>query len=398
MSTSPFAADPSIRQLLDEDYCLTFNNNHLVVEHVPYVTPAREVAYGKLVLPITFSGDDIVQDATGSHVIWFIGEQPCDENGRPIDGAVPSPHAVTADLAAAIMISSKPRRIEIFSTTHEKVASYARVLSHPARSLDPTVTATPGAGWSEVPDDLPFVYRDTGTARAGLADMNSRFRGQKVAIIGLGGTGSYILDQVAKTWVDAIDLFDGDVFDNHNAFRAPGAATLAELTRRPNKAEYFAHQYAHMHTGITAHPTFITADTLDVLAGSTFVFMAAADAEDKPQILAWLRDRSVPVIEVGMGIQDEGGRLSGLLTVVNHFPGLPASNAAASSGGINEYDRNIQVADLNALNAMLAVLEWKKYLGYYASAGQSTESIYKIFTGDIRIGEDMDADPREEAA
>ncbi|WP_349885570.1 ThiF family adenylyltransferase [Microbacterium sp. WHRI 7836] len=392
MSTSPFAADSSIRQLLEEDYCLTVDSNHLLVEHIPYVTPAREVAYGRLALPVTFSGDDIVQDATGSHVIWFIGEQPCDENGKPIEGATPSPHAVTADLTAEFMISSKPRRIEAFDTMHEKVRSYARVLSHPARALDPTVTATPGAGWSEVPDDLPFVYRDTGTARAGLADMNARFRGQKVAIIGLGGTGSYILDQVAKTWVDSIDLFDGDVFDNHNAFRAPGAATLDELAQRPNKADYFAGRYAHMHTGINAHPTFVTADRLDVLAGFTFVFMAAADADDKPQILAWLRERSVPVIEVGMGIQDEGGRLSGLLTIVNHFPGLPISPAASSAGGVNEYDRNIQVADLNALNATLAVLEWKKYLGYYASAGVTTESIYKIFTGDIRVGAELDTD------
>lgn len=192
--------------------------------------------------------------------------------------------------------------------------------------------------------------------------------------------------------MDSIDLFDGDVFDNHNAFRAPGAATLDELAQRPNKADYFAGRYAHMHTGINAHPTFVTADRLDVLAGFTFVFMAAADADDKPQILAWLRERSVPVIEVGMGIQDEGGRLSGLLTIVNHFPGLPISPAASSAGGVNEYDRNIQVADLNALNATLAVLEWKKYLGYYASAGVTTESIYKIFTGDIRVGAELDTD------
>lgn len=398
MSTSPYAADPSIRRLLDEDYCLTFESNHLLVEHIPYVTAAKQVAYGRLALPVAFSGNDVVQDSTGSHVIWFIGEQPCDETGRPIDGAVPSPHAVTTEVTAAFMISSKPRRIEVFNSAYEKVTSYARVLSHPARSLDPTATATPGAGWTEVPDDLPFVYRDTGTARAGLADMNARFRGQKVAIIGLGGTGSYILDQVAKTWVNSIELFDGDVFDNHNAFRAPGAATLADLARRPNKADHFARQYGHMHTGITAHPYFVTSDTLDVLAGCTFVFMAAADADDKPQILAWLRERHIPTIEVGMGVQDEDGRLSGLLAVVNHYPGMRALGGTGAAHGANEYDRNIQVADLNAMNAMLAVMEWKKYLGYYASTGPVAESVFKIFTGDIRTSTGVDDESSEEAA
>ncbi|MGY2747872.1 hypothetical protein ACVWZ8_005054 [Arthrobacter sp. UYCu723] len=48
------------------------------------------------------------------------------------------------------------------------------------------------------------------------------------------GTGSYILDQIAKTWVDRIILVDGDEFENHNAFRAPGAAALETLQTRPN--------------------------------------------------------------------------------------------------------------------------------------------------------------------
>lgn len=269
---------------------------------------------------------------------------------------------------------------------YDKITSYVRVLSHPAKALDPSATATPGAGWREVPDDLPFVYPDTGTARAGLAEMNAKFRGHRVGIVGLGGTGSYILDQVSKTWVDAIELFDGDVLDNHNAYRAPGAAPLEQLQRRPNKAEYFASVYSQMHTGITPHPFFVTADNLDLLGNCTFVFMAAADAEEKPTILAWLRNRGIPAIEVGMGIRDEGGCLSGLLAVVNHFPGVSGSVASASMGGANEYDRNIQVADLNCLNAMLAVVNWKKYLSYYAEAQPVDDTIYRIFTGTIRSG------------
>ena len=172
--------------------------------------------------------------------------------------------------------------------------------------LDPTVKPTPGAGWTEVPDDLPFVYPDTGTARAGLAEMNAQFRGHRIGIIGLGGTGSFILDHVSKTWVDAIELFDGDVFDNHNAYRALGAPDIEDLRTRLNKAEHFARVYSHLHTWITAHPVFITAENLELLGNCTFVFMAAADADEKPVILAWLRERGISAIEVGMGIRDEG--------------------------------------------------------------------------------------------
>jgi tRNA A37 threonylcarbamoyladenosine dehydratase len=50
-----------------------------------------------------------------------------------------------------------------------------------------------------------------------------------------GGTGSYVLDFVAKTPVKEIHLFDGDIFDQHNAFRAPGAPSGEELEQRLKK-------------------------------------------------------------------------------------------------------------------------------------------------------------------
>ena len=54
--------------------------------------------------------------------------------------------------------------------------------------------------------------------------------------MGLGGTGSYVLDLVAKTPVWEIHLFDGDAFLQHNAFRSPGAPSLDELEAQPPKA------------------------------------------------------------------------------------------------------------------------------------------------------------------
>lgn len=143
-----------------------------------------------------------------------------------------------------------------------------------------------------------------------------------------------------------------------------------------------------MHTGITAHHVYIDRDNLELLADCTFVFVAAADADEKPEIIAWLRNRGIPCIDVGMGIGDEGGQLSGLLCSTSYFPqqaGAEQSVAAGSTaGGQNEYDRNIQTADLNSLNAMLAVINWKKYLAYYADHAPAAETVYKIYTGKIR--------------
>lgn len=384
MSTAPLVRDPSVSRLLDDGYNLAIRGGHLIVSGIPYVTSAKEVTYGMLAYPITVSGDRIVDD-TGDHRIWFIGGQPCDEHGTVLPGVSTDARTITTAVAATVMISNKPAAG--YADQYAKVTSYARIVSHPARALDPTVTSTPGAGWDEAEDGLPFVYRDTATSRAGLAELNDKFRGHKIAIVGLGGTGSYILDQVAKTWVDAIELFDGDFLDNHNAYRAPGAADIEDLRGRPNKAEYYEETYSLMHTGITAHPVYLDETNLSLLDGCTFVFLAAAGAEANPAIMAWLTERRIPFIDVGMGIEETDGHLAGMLRMTTHFPDQPeepAGGAAVSAGGIDDYDRNIQTADLNAFNALLAVIAWKKYLGYYATHTHATATVYKVFTGAIR--------------
>ena len=53
----------------------------------------------------------------------------------------------------------------------------------------------------------------------------------------------------------------------------------------------------------------------------------------------------------------------------------------------NEYDTNIQIAELNALNAALAVIKWKRLMGFYRDAGKEFFSSYQISTGEI-VNED----------
>ncbi len=44
----------------------------------------------------------------------------------------------------------------------------------------------------------------------------------------------------------------------------------------------------------------------------------------------------------------------------------------------NEYGENIQIADLNALNATLAVIRWKRFMGYYVDQQGEHQSRYTI--------------------
>lgn len=389
MSTSPLARDTDLGRLLEDGYDVVIQEGHLVVRRIPYVTTETTVDYGFLTYPVTVAGDRIVSGT--DHRIWFGGTTPCDEHGQPIKCVSAEEHAVTADMRATFMLSSKPGP-NGYSSEYEKVTAYVRILSHPAIALDDSVTATPGAAWQEVEDDLPFRYRDTATARAGLAALNKVFREHKIGIIGTGGTGGYVIDLVAKTPVPDIALYDGDTFDNHNAFRAPGAADIEVLRARPNKAEYFANVYGHMHTGITAHPAFIDDTNLHLLDDRTFVFLALDDARAKPNIINYLTKRNIAFIDVGMGIEEIDGKLSGLLRMTL---GLPDNDTTTHRIPVkrgdddeDDYGRNIQIADLNALNAALAVGRWKRWLGFYADGSDETFTTYSIYTNELSNEDD----------
>ncbi len=99
-----------------------------------------------------------------------------------------------------------------------------------------------------------------------------------------------------------------------------GAASVLVLQARPNKAEHFATEYSRMHTQITAHPEHLTVSNLHVIESATFVFLAAAEAVERPAIMEWLRARDVPFIDVGMGISEAEGALTGLVKVTCYFP------------------------------------------------------------------------------
>lgn len=388
MSTAPLARDPDLSRLLDGGYNVVVQAGHLIVRHIPYVTEDRAVEYGFLAYPVTISGDRIVSGT--DHRIWFGGKAPCDEHGKRLPLANPDPRAIADGWRADFMLSSKPAPSG-YPDEYSKVTAYAHIIADQAQAIDSSATPTPGAAWQEVDEGTPFHYRDTATSRAGLAAINRRYRGHRVLIVGLGGTGSYILDQVAKTEVDSILLVDGDSFDNHNAFRAPGAPALEMLRSRPNKAAYFASIYSNMHRGIAACEDYLDEDNLDILSGATFVFIASDDAAGKPVIIKQLEKLDIPFIDVGMGIEETDGRLGGLARVTTSLPGRRAQARAripTPAPERDDYGRNIQTADLNAINALLAVARWKRHIGIYADATDEGFTTYSLFTNEI-VNEDL---------
>ena len=188
---------------------------------------------------------------------------------------------------------------------------------------------------------------------------------------------------LAKTPVTRIHLFDDDLFQQHNAFRAPGAATIDDLNRHSLKVDYFSRIYSAMHRGIVPHPVRLGPQNLSLLGDTAFVFICVDETSSRRALAAALRARGIAVIDVGIGITDTGDGLMGLCRVTTSVNASSVSEAAAERLPLNRHTNNpyattIQVADLNMLNAALAVLRWKRLRGFYADTSHEDHSVYEI--------------------
>ena len=257
---------------------------------------------------------------------------------------------------------------------------YAQVIGRCARRIDPGAMVRAGKLVLSTDPNDPFVFMETASSRAGITRLNERLSRDRIGIIGLGGTGSYILDYVSKTRVAEIHLFDGDRFEQHNAFRAPGPTTTDELEKRPTKAQLYSERYAKMRNGVFAHEFDVEADNVNVLGELDFVFVAVDDNETRQWLLPTLDGMGVPFVDVGMGIEKTDDKLLGV--VRTSFCETPKNSAVRRGEGglrdVGEYERNVQIVELNALNAALAVIRWKKHRGFYLDLGQEDRSTYTI--------------------
>ena len=138
-----------------------------------------------------------------------------------------------------------------------------------------------------------------------------------------------------------------------------------------------------MHLGIVEHDYYVDESNVAELRGMAFVFLCIDQASEKQAIIARLLEWGIPFVDVGMGLYLKGGELGGSLRVTLGTPAMNGHLGRRISVGAaeeDEYDTDIQIADLNALNAALAVMKWKKHVGFYADLEQEHFSAYTIET------------------
>lgn len=372
VSFDPFERSEDLARLAADGYELELNQaGELIINRVPYRTPTGTVECGVLVQPLAMDGD-LTINPVADHVIRFGGGAPHNAAGLQLHQIIEVvDQEVSPGRWTNFKLSLLPDGVPMYANYYDQVTAYIRMLTEPAQVLDPACSAQVGGPVIMNREDWPFSYADTASGRSGLGNLAPLFAAEHIAIVGLGGTGSYILDLVAKCPVSQIHLYDGDQFSSHNAFRAPGAPTLEQLRQRLTKVDYFASIYSHINRRIVPHAINIDETNLAELAGATFVFLSMEGGHSKRTIAGYLESIGTPFIDTSLGIIKFGdpSPLNASVSITassNENRNTFHENVDFSAPEVdNPYADNIQIADLNCLNATMAVIWWKRHLALY---------------------------------
>lgn len=153
--------------------------------------------------------------------------------------------------------------------------------------------------------DPAWQQRFSGVDRLYGAGAVAHFAQCRVAVVGMGGVGSWLVEALARTGIGHLTLIDADDICVSNTNRQLPA--LAGQYGRP-KVDAMAERCRAINPQITVETiaSFLTASNLESLLdrGFDLVLDACDSFRTKVEMIAWCRRRKIPLVVVGAA----GGR------------------------------------------------------------------------------------------
>ena len=122
--------------------------------------------------------------------------------------------------------------------------------------------------------------------------------------------------------------------------------------------------------------------------GVTFAFVCVDKGSARAGIFDLLISLRIPFIDVGMGLKRKEGALSGTLRATCYgiddaakVRGMQLAEMVDDPDDI--YRRNVQISELNALNACIAVVRYKQLRGFYHNDNTSFHLLMGV--GNLRM-------------
>ena len=373
--------NPFIDRLVNQGYDVGFINAHLVIFGVPYLNASGELKYLDMISPLDLREEYLI-DRPSDHKLYFSGEVPCNIDGGKISaGTAEELHTVSDRIVGNRMLSCKPAGMRPYDSIEEKINQYLALISSPAIYKYPDITPRRALRMYRETAQSPLKFPDSLSAREGVVELSRKLREHKVAIIGCGGTGAYVLDYLAKTHLEEIHLFDDDIVHVHTLFRLPGV--YGEKQLGVPKVEALAEAYGNFHSGIKPHVERVDQNKVVCLSDFHYVFVCVDDAPSRQMIAQACHSASVPFVDVGMGLNKGTNGLYGFVRTAGGecgdfdkligTPYLPAQDT-----NDQEYRNQPQIAELNALNAAVAVIRVKQHMGFFDRLTDSHAVVFDV--------------------
>lgn len=383
-----------VQELEEQGYLLDFVGGYIVIYGLPYLNERGELAYGDWASPVDLSADGVFGVPNGNHQAWFRGSRPHDQNGRQLrigggEGKIKINDGLETDHSFSYKLHNQVGEVRDYLSFEEKVHTYLDTITGPAMAKYPEATPLRALEVKSAEQGSPLRLPDTLSARYNMNDVSALLRGKTVAIVGLGGTGSYILDFIARTHLSEITLFDDDKVHVHTVFRFPGFIPRAIGML---KVEALLMQYSQWHANIVPVPEKITDVNIERLRNFDFVFLALDHGPSRMFIADWVSANDIPFVDCGMGLNRAAVGLNGVVRVtgVDRAAYEATARTAYLPGGDpegGEYRKQGQIAELNALNAALAVVRFKQHFQIYDRENTSHSMVLETSTFDVDLAE-----------
>jgi molybdopterin/thiamine biosynthesis adenylyltransferase len=382
MPANQTAPNPDLQRLVDNGFHVSLEGQHLVIHRVPYVTKDRTVAYCSLIS--TYCEHEVAAGYINDHTVFVVGEIPYRDDGISLEAAMVANASkqIIAGRSAGCQLSYKTEPLSaMLANYYSKMTHYVRKLGSYVEAIDASANVRGVGSFTARAVPSVFHFPNGSSARAGLEAYEQKLELQKVAIIGLGGTGSFLLDGLAKTPVKEIHLYDHDILEPHNAFRFPSALPMDIVFGRRKKTDVLADVYGQFRSGVISHPERITEANLHEVEHCQFVFIAVDHGPSRGLIARYLIARGIPFIDVGIGIDKRTDTLKlharARVTLITPSTAYLIDTLPVADDTDEAVYGNIQLSELNALNANLALIRYKQHLQFFTDEVNANVINYK---------------------
>lgn len=191
----------------------------------------------------------------------------------------------------------------------------------------------------------------------------------KIAIIGLGGTGMRLAELLSKSPISKILLIDPEMIEDKNIFKLPinqddiGKRKIDVASNKMSLSQNVVKHFGVYESG------------LEELHDINFAFICIDDNDARSIIKEDLISRGIDFIDSGIWIKESntsGYRFASRSSTKEDMKQVIAE--------VGDYKENTQIAEINALAAAQAVIHYKTIKGFYKGK-EATKSRIKIENG-----------------